>query len=238
MICPDTVDSGVEKNKPMKRKREEVVSIPRFAVVCSICTDIMHAPHHLACSCRNSFCKTCIDRWMITNDKCPACNKKPPKSTRLPIASGKQWGDAMDLIKRACPVHVDCRYRRGGYEDTQKHAENECVYRKIPCPNEGCRQLVVYKYMTHHARLCTLRRCVNYKSKRFGCSMQGTNEFIKQHEKQCKFGGEVFKQLGDLMVVAQTIAPPSFFEDVAHDDGDRGGACADEESGATDRPLR
>ena len=45
---------------------------------------------------------------------CPACNKKPPKSTRLPIASGKQWGDAMDLIKRACPVHVDCRYRRGG----------------------------------------------------------------------------------------------------------------------------
>ena len=217
------------KKKVVKRNRDEIVSIPRSSVVCSICSDIMHAPHHLSCECAISFCKACISRWMATHDKCPVCNTQPMGPDKGPVSSGRQWGDAMDSVKRACPVNVDCRYRRGCYADTQHHAANECIYRKIECSNEGCGQLVVQKYMKDHSRLCTLKRCKNFRAPHFGCNVKGTNDYIKQHEiNKCSFNNEeVLKQI-ELMIKqlvrsGELSSPFKLSEDVAPDDGDRRG---------------
>jgi hypothetical protein len=213
----------VPEKKPVKRNRDDFVSIPRASVVCSICADIIHAPHHLSCACMTSFCETCIVRWVATHDKCPVCNTKPKKRAKAPIPCGRQWGDAMDSIKRACPMHADCRYRRGCYDDTRKHAATECIHRKVACPNEGCDQLIVQKNMRDHLRLCTLKRCKNFRSPRYGCNVQGTHDFIRQHElHRCVFTGDVLKQIDDLIKVSETSAPSTSPADVAHDDGDRG----------------
>jgi hypothetical protein len=201
--------------KDLKRKRNDFVSIPRSSVLCSICSDVMHAPHHLSCMCAASFCRTCIARWLQKNEKCPVCNTVPLEATMVPC--GRQWAEALDSIKRACPMHTDCRYRRGSYAEAQHHAATDCVFRKVRCPNEGCAQVVVFKSLRDHLRLCTLKRCKNFRSPRYGCNVKGTNDFIKSHEKTCVFTEEVLKQIDDLIVVC---------ENVAHDDGNRGGRAS------------
>jgi hypothetical protein len=230
-----------DERKCVKRNRDDFVSISRSSMVCLICMDIIHAPHYLTCECTTSFCRSCIVRWMSTHEKCPTCNTKPAEGYEAPIPCGKQWGDLMDTIKRACPVHVDCRYRRGSYDATRQHAATECVFREIPCPHIGCGQLVMQKNMRAHTRLCTLKRCKNFRSPRYGCTVQGTIDFIKHHEThRCVFTEEVLKQIDDLRGVVETNPPfqplqelnpsspsrpspsrPIPSEHVARDDGDR-----------------
>jgi len=236
--CPRITNDGTDgtdgtdadKRKCAKRNRDDFVSISRSTMLCSICMDIIHAPHYLTCECTTSFCRSCIVRWMSTHDKCPMCNTKPAEGYEAPIPCGKQWGDLMDTIKRACPVHVDCRYRRGSYDATQQHAATECIFRQIPCAHIGCGQLIMQKNMRAHIRLCTLKRCKNFRSPRYGCTVQGTVDFIKHHEThRCVFTEEVLKQIDDLRGVSDINQPfhpslpssPSSAEYVARDDGDR-----------------
>jgi hypothetical protein len=186
-------------NAPLnKRKKDDFVSIPRASTICGICTDVMHAPHNLTCACVASFCETCIVRWLEKSERCPACNTQPRDKTINPC--GRQWAEALDSVKRACPTHADCRYRRGSFAEAQLHAATECVFRKVSCPNEGCGQRLVQKNLRDHLRLCTLKRCKNFRSPRFGCNVQGTHDFIRQHElHRCVFTVEVLKQIDDLI---------------------------------------
>ena len=180
-----------------RNRRDDFISIPRSSVVCSICADVMHAPHHLSCACAASFCGTCIVRWLANSTKCPSCNTKP--SDQNPIPCGRQWGEALDCIKRPCPMHADCRFRRGSYDEAQKHAQHDCVFRKVACTNEGCGQVLLHKNMRDHLRLCTLKRCKNFRSPRYGCNITGTQDFIRAHELKCVFTDEVLKQIDYLI---------------------------------------
>jgi hypothetical protein len=173
----------------------EFVLIPRSAVLCTICSGIMHHPHHLNCNCTVSFCKTCISQWMQTNEKCPLCNVKA--SVILPC--GRQWSDALDSIKRTCPNSDKCRFKRGTYAEAKNHAAQECMFRKIQCPNEECDEIIMHKNLKEHLRLCRLKRCKNCITSQYGCTVMGTSEFIKQHELRCVFSPEVLKQIGELV---------------------------------------
>jgi hypothetical protein len=237
----EDVGTTGDERKCAKRNRDEFVSISRSSMVCSICMDIMHAPHYLTCDCRKSFCGSCIGRWMSTHGKCPLCNTPPAEGREAPVPCGRQWGELMDSMKRACPVHVDCRYRRGSYDATQHHAATECVYRQTPCPHIGCGQLITQKNMRAHMRHCTLKRCKNFRPPCYGCNVRGSVDFIKHHEThRCVFTEEVLKQIDDLRGVVETNPPfqplheldpsspsspspssPRPSEDVAHDDGNR-----------------
>jgi len=90
--------------------------------------------------------------------------------------------------------------------------------------------------MLRYTSVCTLKRCKNFRSPRYGCTVQGSVEFIKHHEThRCVFTEEVLKQIDDLRGVSEINPPlqplqeshpsspssPSPLEYVAHDDGDR-----------------
>jgi len=182
-----------------KRKRDEFVTLSRSFVTCGICTDVIHAPKHLSCPCESSFCETCLKPWLEKSDKCPGCNTKLKDLTMSD--SGRQLRQALDAIKRPCPNSSECRFRRNGYAETCAHARNECAFRTLPCPNEGCGQIVVQKCMRDHLRLCRLKHCKNFRPPKYGCNVMGTQEFVRQHELKCSFTHEVLKQIDDLMLL-------------------------------------
>jgi hypothetical protein len=188
---------------PSKRKRDaapdtEFVNVPRAYVTCLICSDIIHEPVHLDCSCRTNFCAGCIDQWLKKKRTCPACNGTPTEIR----SSGRSLGQALDAIKRSCPNDPKCRYKRHSYEDVHDHATNECPYRLVRCPNTECEESVQQKDLKLHLKTCRLRRCKNFRPPRYGCTVMGTHDFIRQHELKCCISSDVLKQLEELIHIS------------------------------------
>jgi len=186
-----------------KRRRDEFVTISRSYVTCGICTDVLHTPKHLPCPCASSFCESCLKAWLEKSDRCPGCNTKLVDCTMSD--SGRQLQQALDTVKRPCPNSSECKFRRRGYAETRFHARNECAFRTTSCPNEGCGQMVVQKYMREHLRLCRLKHCKNFRAPQYGCSVMGTQDFVRQHELKCSFTDEVLKQIDDLMLLKRKL---------------------------------
>lgn len=175
-----------------------MISIPESAAYCAICKEIMHDPTSLGCSCSRSFCFTCINTWLAKTNYCPLCKGKVTDQTIFNRGPA-EWRDALDSIKRSCPNNPKCRYRRGVYHEAKHHAEQECAFRKVPCPNEECDEILEQRHLKDHLRLCLLKRCKNFRLPRFGCKMMGTADAVRQHEIRCCFSEpEVLKQIEEL----------------------------------------
>lgn len=191
--------------RPNKRPRahspkdpEPHVSIPESSATCTICAEIMHDPATVECACRRSFCLKCLEAWRTCQETCPLCNTSVPKDSKVQRGPA-EWAEALDSVKRSCPNDPRCRFRRGTYRETRDHALTECPYRRVPCPNEACDEVLEHRNLRDHLRLCLLKRCKFFRPPRFGCRTMGTVEFIKQHESKCCFGEpEVFKQIEEL----------------------------------------
>lgn len=185
-------------NKRKTRTDDPYVSIPETCTQCVICKEIMHDPTTVDCPCKRSFCHECVDAWLKKQNRCPHCNEvleDTSKTSRGPA----EWNEALDNIKRSCPNYPKCRFRRGTYQETKNHLKNECLYRKVSCPNEACGEVLEHKKLKEHLRLCLLKRCKHFRPPRFGCTMLGTLDFIRQHEVKCCFGEpEVIKQIEEL----------------------------------------
>ena len=169
----------------------------RASVICAICQEVMHDPYRTDCCCGKSFCKTCLERWLKKNPSCPLC--KSAATVNSMTACCRQWKEAVDSVKRACPNSAECRFRMAPFAATTTHAVKECSFRLEACSNEGCGQMILHKNKKEHVRLCKLKRCRNYRPPRYGCQQMGTQKEIEQHELKCQVPQEILKQIDELL---------------------------------------
>jgi hypothetical protein len=133
---------------------------------CGICMQIMHEPCYLnteQCSCRRSFCKNCLAKWVSEEDRCPHCAKSFTTKPEL-LACCRQWTDFCDSVLRCCPhgpPSGTCnKFKAGDYYALEAHVTS-CIHQKIRCENDECGQMIKRKNMKEHMRLCRLKRCPN-----------------------------------------------------------------------------
>ena len=134
--------------------------------VCGICMQLMHEPCYLnteQCSCRRSFCKNCLAKWVYEEDRCPHCAKSFTTKPEL-LACCRQWTDFCDSVLRCCPhgpPSGTCnKCKAGDYDALEAHVTS-CIHQKIRCENDECGQMIKRKNMKEHMRLCRLKRCPN-----------------------------------------------------------------------------
>jgi hypothetical protein len=80
-----------------------------------------------------------------------------------------------------------------------RHATEECIFRQAKCPNNDCAQIVLFKNMKEHARLCRSKRCKNFIAPKYGCQEMGTQKEIDQHESRCAVPVEILSQIRTLL---------------------------------------
>ncbi|XP_046841395.1 E3 ubiquitin-protein ligase PDZRN3-B-like [Xenia sp. Carnegie-2017] len=116
---------------------------PRFE--CPICFKIFKDP--VQCPNEHYFCRTCIERYLLTSDKCPECRCHLTKETLQDIARfvTKMLED-LDIrcvnANRGCPEIVKLQF-------LQRHEEN-CGYSPTPCRNEGCDEVLNKNEIEEH----------------------------------------------------------------------------------------
>jgi hypothetical protein len=185
----------------MKKRRRDaseiVLPVSRADVDCVVCGEVMHDPCCLRCECKQSFCRKCVSKWLEKHHQCPHCKQNLIDKT---IEScSRQWKNILDSVRRPCPNNSACGFKRGGYEEMSRHATEECIFRQAKCPNNDCAQIVLFKNMKEHARLCRSKRCKNFIAPKYGCQEMGTQKEIDQHEGRCAVPLEILSQIRKLL---------------------------------------
>lgn len=60
------------------KKRTRLSVAVDESYICGMCLQFMHDPCYLdtnECSCRRSFCNTCLVKWVSDEKRCPHCAK-------------------------------------------------------------------------------------------------------------------------------------------------------------------
>jgi hypothetical protein len=102
-----------------------------------------------------------------------------------------------------------CRFKRQSYEDVKEHAEKDCSFRMTNCPNNECDDIFMHKNLREHMRLCRLKRCKNFVAPKYGCTVMGTADFIRQHESKCVISQDLLKQIEELVSASQAVQKTS-----------------------------
>lgn len=132
---------------------------------CSICMELYNDPiqlnNHEASPCQHFFCRGCITKHLLVNDKCPTC-RMPTLSKHIIPASflSRDVGD----IKLFCTYKAKgCEWSRSMGPDGRDYLAHvrQCPQRGKPCSD--CKELVPWgaDAKTKHNIICTerLRDC-------------------------------------------------------------------------------
>ncbi|XP_064398235.1 TNF receptor-associated factor 4-like [Halichondria panicea] len=108
----------------------QFVEEPSDNLKCLICLCVARDPQqHGNGGCGKIYCKSCIDQYMMINDKCPNCRKV--------ITTFKDERSNRDIqsLKVKCTNHTNGCQWVGELRHVDEHP-NTCVYVKLPCPND------------------------------------------------------------------------------------------------------
>ncbi|XP_046840018.1 E3 ubiquitin-protein ligase PDZRN3-B-like [Xenia sp. Carnegie-2017] len=117
---------------------------PRFE--CPICIMIFKDP--VQCPNEHYFCRTCIERYLLTSDKCPECRCHLTKETLKTARFIREMLEDLDIrcvnANRGCPEIMKLQF-------LQRHEKN-CGYSPTPCRNEGCDEILNKNEIEEHER--------------------------------------------------------------------------------------
>ena len=97
-------------------------------LICTICTDPFWKPVFGA-KCGHTFCRSCLEKWMVEDKSCPSCRKEIISLTSITVAGGRSLIDQLNRLSVGCS---DCRkagIQRGDFEDHRK----KCAGRLVRC---------------------------------------------------------------------------------------------------------
>lgn len=158
-------------------------------LICPLCMDVLREP--VQCPNGHCFCRACITQSLESREECPNC--RIPLSThqlsislllrkligerRVRCSGGSTNGFstyetvdealARDLrCSRAFTVTQGCTWI-GQLQYLDSHRQNECQYRMIECPNDGCSTKLCYILLNDHLSQCLFRsiQCEHCESK-------------------------------------------------------------------------
>ncbi|XP_046840076.1 kelch-like protein 18 [Xenia sp. Carnegie-2017] len=114
---------------------------------CPICFKIFKDP--VQCPYEHYFCRSCIERCLLSSNKCPQCqcDLVSETFTDIPRIVTEMLED-LDIrcknANRGCPEVVKLQF-------LQRHEEN-CGYSPTPCRNEGCDEVLNKNEIEEHER--------------------------------------------------------------------------------------
>ena len=128
---------------------------PPDDLVCMVCHHVAKEAHQVEC-CGKVFCKTCIMEVSERVGTCPNCNKYSPK-----IFSDHRSSRHVKRLKVACEnfdEEMGCVWS-GTLESCETH-EEECGFKEVKCPNIGCSQVILRRFLEEHVSSTCPRRGV------------------------------------------------------------------------------
>jgi len=171
-------------------KEEDAIQRDNYDLICSICLNIINGPK--SCSLNNishSFCKKCIDKYLLLNNKCPICKK---------YFENKDNSQIQKLLET---LSFKCLYQKEGCDKILSYSEyinhiNKCNYNNIlyECQIEKlnnnnknfekCKYKGYKKEIIKHFKLCAF-----FTFKCVCCNQNILKINLKAHiENECKFG--------------------------------------------------
>ena len=128
-------------------------------LMCPICHVPFIEPIRLKCD--HVFCNTCFVEYTAhpNNTRCPSC--------RAPLEKSSQEQSSVPrlLVNMCDDLQVKCPYQQSGCSaiiprgHVQHHADNQCDWRPVRCPDESCDQTLPWKYRDQGGCRHGLIRC-------------------------------------------------------------------------------
>ncbi|XP_046841384.1 kelch-like protein diablo [Xenia sp. Carnegie-2017] len=172
---------------------------------CPICFTIFKDP--VQCLNEHYFCRTCIERYLLTSDKCPECRCHLTRETLKTARLMREMLENVDIrcvnANRGCPQTLKLKFlqrheKNCGYSPTpcrnkgcdeiinkneiEKHEKERCEFRLIDC--EECKKILVFKHRRSHS--CFLRKEIDELTKRLEMFQKSQDDRAKHVEEQVK----------------------------------------------------
>ena len=137
---------------------------PPDDLVCMICHHVAKEAHQVEC-CGKVFCETCIKKAKETIGSCPNC--RAVGSSKFKIFCDRMSGRRIKHLKLSCE-NEDRGCDWSGILDEYHAHVTECGFIVVECPNDGCTDKILEKFLHEHLLLachCRLVDCAVCKEK-------------------------------------------------------------------------
>ena len=147
---------------------------PPDELLCMVCHHVAKEAHQVEC-CGKIFCKTCITEVNGRMGICPNCRKASPKifSDLRSVRDVKRLMVACENEEKGCGWS-------GAMESYETHKE-ECGFKEVQCPNLGCSETVLRRFLEEHLSSSCLRR----QEKCMVCHNMIVYEYMPTHPNVC-----------------------------------------------------
>ncbi|XP_046841386.1 uncharacterized protein LOC124435472 isoform X2 [Xenia sp. Carnegie-2017] len=173
---------------------------------CPICFKIFKDPVH--CPNQHHFCRSCIERCLLSSNKCPQCNCQITSKTlqdapRIVTEMLEDHDIRCTNVNRGCPEIMKLQFlerheKNCGYSPTpcrnegcnevlnkneiEEHERERCEFRLIDC--EECKMFLVFKYRGSHP--CFMRKEINELTKRLEMFQKSQDDRAKHVEERVR----------------------------------------------------
>ncbi|EGD74552.1 hypothetical protein PTSG_05916 [Salpingoeca rosetta] len=119
---------------------------------CAICQCIMK--NAVQCSNQHCFGEGCLKKALERVSECPICRETLTTTTMQPASLARSLVDTLLVY---CGNKTEGCLMQIPLEKKSSH-EEECGYRYVSCPNDGCRKRMYQKDLASHTLTCEHRR--------------------------------------------------------------------------------
>ncbi|CAG8499185.1 17974_t:CDS:2 [Funneliformis caledonium] len=124
-------------------------------LICCICQTPFVEPVVID-SCGHTFCKDCITRSLSTRSTCPVDRSHISNVNELKPAA-KIIVNMVNELLVYCPNKNDGCLYQGQRQLLNFHLQEECLFTKLECRNEECREMILKKDLSKHMESCIAR---------------------------------------------------------------------------------
>jgi TNF receptor-associated factor 4 len=143
-------------------------------LTCMVCHHVAREAHQVEC-CGKVFCKACITEANERIGTCPNCRKASPK-----IFSDLRGAREIKRLKITCKNEDKGCDWSGALESYETH-EEECGWEEVVCPNFGCHEKILKRFIEEHLSVSCPRR----KEKCSVCLEMVAYEDMPSHPDRC-----------------------------------------------------
>ena len=127
---------------------------PPDDLVCLVCHHVAKDAHQVEC-CGKVFCKSCITEVNRRLGTCPNCRVESPK-----IFSDIRGAREIKRLKVACENEDKGCDWSGALESYNETHKEECGFNEVKCPNSGCGEMILKRFLDEHSTTTCPRRRV------------------------------------------------------------------------------
>ena len=149
---------------------------PPDDLLCMICHHVAKEAHQVEC-CGKVFCETCIKKTKERIGSCPNCRAE---SSKFKIFCDRMSGRRVKNLKLSCE-NEDRGCDWSGILDEYDAHVTECGFVVVDCPNDGCTDKILKKFLHEHLSLACHRRLVECPV----CKDKVINEEMHNHPYTC-----------------------------------------------------